>query len=72
MKFDPIILGMTPNDVSIVISDTVKEHLHCECVNRQNLDVWADHLGDVVVEMLKSPPDDDGSWAQFAKEIHQS
>lgn len=70
MKFDPVILGMTPGDVSIVMSDCIKEHLTCECVDRRDPDIWADHLGDIVTTILLSPPDPDGSWAKLADEIH--
>lgn len=69
MKFDPIIVGMVKSDVSIVLSDVVKPHLSCECVDRTDLDAWADHLGDVLSDMLETPPDPDGSYAEFAKGI---
>ena len=71
MKFDPIILGMTKGDVSIVVSDAIRPHLNCECVDRTDRDAWADHLADEVAEMLESPPDADGSWAEYAKKIQR-
>jgi hypothetical protein len=69
VKFDPIILGMTKNDVSIVVSDAIRPHLNCECVDNTDRDAFSDHLGEVVAEMLESPPDEDGSWAAYAKQI---
>lgn len=69
MKFDPVILGMTKGDIAIVISTVLRNHLACECVDRSDLDIWADHLGEEVAAILETPPDVDGSWAEFARSI---
>lgn len=66
---DPLILGMTRGDVEIVLSTVLRDHLACECVDRRDLDVYADHLAEVVGSVLQAEPDVDGSYAKFAADI---
>jgi hypothetical protein len=58
MKIDRIVQAMTESDVQIVMSTAIRDHLHCECVDRRDPEVFADHLADIVVEVLE-PTDDD-------------
>jgi hypothetical protein len=69
MKFDPLILRMSRNDVTILIDDALNDHLHCECVDRSDKDIWARHLVEEVANMLAASPDPDGSYAKYAEEI---
>lgn len=57
MKFDRLIAAMTEGDVSICLSACLRDHLSCECVDRRDPDIHADHLADVVMNCLRYDPD---------------
>lgn len=69
MKMDPIILGMVRSDVEIVLAVAIRDHLGCECVDRRDPEMFADHLAEIVAGVLETPPDVDGSYATFAQGI---
>jgi hypothetical protein len=69
MKMDPLILGMTKGDVTIILSMVIRDHLACECVDRRDPEVHADHVAEKVADVLQTEPDVDGSYAEYARSI---
>jgi len=69
VKIDPIILGMVRSDVEILLAMVIRDHLGCECVDRRDPEVHADHIAKEVADSLEPPPDPDGSYGEFVRDI---